>query len=457
MSCSPPTWVRENGTYPLSQFVERGIPPREIYEVSRSASAPLSFGPGQTVNVNFVGATSIAGTPIYSLPKFVPKVETTHGVEILRTTINAIAKASTHAIHRLDFDSPANDLEEQTSWLRTARDIVDDFIAHGGYVSRHAIYVFNGEGEIDWEETITRSPVVLQRGRPIHTSPISIDHRVHANTDIAQIHIAVIAELVAHLNRMDPLGAIDIARVPVHPDRELSHFGDTATLLRIIRAERQKQFEDRKLRVLDLLEAYLSFRFDSHATGYSTFVGTTHFEVVWETMCAAYFQDQFHPLQGKLAPPLWEYRHKESTVHVSAAKSLIPDTVMVEGADLYVLDAKYYVPRYSAASISAQPGATDIAKQYMYVPGVEEMWPGKTVRGNAFVFPSTDLMAAPIRLRGRVTLPFLEASRHLPITLLEVNPLELARNFLRGKTVPTGAIKRLFAPPGTDCEPFVRT
>lgn len=457
MSCSPLAWVRENGTYPLSQFVERGISPREIYEVSQTASAPLIFGPGRTVNVNFVGATSIAGTPIYSLPKFVPPVESAHGVEILRTTINAIAKASTHAIHRPDFVSPANDLVEQTSWLRAARNLVEDFIAHGHYVSRHAIYVSSGEGEIDWEETIARSPVVLQRGRPIHTSPISIDHRVHANTDIARIHIAVIAELVAHLDRIDPLGVIDIARVPVHSDRELSHFGDTATVLRIIRSEREKQFEDRKLRVLDLLEAYLSFRFDSHTTGYSTFVGTTHFEIVWETMCAAYFQDQFHSLQRRLAPPLWEYRHKESTVHVSAAKSLIPDTVMVEGADLYVLDAKYYVPRYSATSISAQPGATDIAKQYMYVPGVEEMWPGKTVRGNAFVLPSTDLMAAPIRSRGRVTLPFLEASRHLPITLLEVNPLMLARNFLRGQTVPTGAIKRFFAPPDADCGTVVRS
>lgn len=448
MSYSPPVWVRENGTYPLSQFVERGITAREISEVSQTASAPLSFGPDRTVNVNFVGATSIAGTPIYSLPKFVPAVEIAHRVEILRAMISAIAKASTHAIHRLDLDSSADELEEQTSWLRTAHNLVEDFIAHGRYVSRHAVYVSHGEGEIDWDETIMRSPVVLQRGRPIHTSPIRIDHRVHANTDIARIHIAVIAELVTHLDRMDPLGVIDIARVPVHSDRALSHFGDTATLLRIIRTERQKQFEDRKLRVLDLLEAYLSSRFDSHAPGYSTFVGTTHFEIVWETMCAAYFQDQFHPLQRRLTPPLWEYRHKESTVQVSAAKSLIPDTVMVEGTDLYVLDAKYYVPRYSAASISAQPGATDIAKQYMYVPGVEEIWPGKTVRGNAFVFPSADLMAASIRSRGRVTLPFLGASRHLPITLLEVNPMMLARNFLRGKTVPSGAIKRFFAPPG---------
>lgn len=449
MSNSHPVWVRENGTYPLSQFLERGISRREIYEISQTEFAPLSFGPDRTVNINFVGATSIAGTPIYSLPKFVPTVEFSRGVEILRETINAIAKASMHAVRRLDSDSPADSLEEQTSWLRTAHNLVEDFIAHGRYVSRHAVYVPHGEGEIDWEETVTQSPVVLQRGRPIYASPISIDHRVHANTDIARIHLAVIAELVAHLDSMDPMGVIDIARVPVHSDLELSYFGDTATLLHIIRTERQQQFEDRKLRVLDLLESYISFRFDSHSTGYSTFVGTTHFEIVWETMCAAYFQDRFHTLQRSLTPPLWEYRHNESTVHVRAAKSLIPDTVMVEGANLYILDAKYYVPRYTATSISAQPGATDIAKQYIYVPGVEEKWPGKSVRGNAFVFPSTDLMATPIRSLGRVTLPFLGASRHLPITLLEVNPLVLARNFLRDKTMPAGAIQRFFAPVGT--------
>lgn len=448
MSYSLPVWVRENSTYPLSQFVERGISPQEIYRVSQTAFSPLSFGPNRSIKVDFVGATSIAGIPIYSLPKFVPAVETAHGVEILRTTINAIAKASTHIVHSLDSDGHANDLEEQTSWLRTVRNLVEDFIAHGHYVSRYAVHVSQGEGEIDWEETIRQSPVVLQRGRPIYTSPIRIDYRVHANTDIARIHIAVIAELVDDLDRMDPLGVIDIARVSVQSDRELTDFGDRATLLRIIRTERQQQFEDRKLRVLDLLEAYISFRFDSHATNYSTFVGTTHFEIVWETMCATYFQDRFRTLQVGLRPPSWEYRHKASTVRVSAAKSLIPDTVMVEGADLYILDAKYYVPRYAATSISAQPGATDIAKQYMYVPGVEEKWPGKTVRGNAFVLPATNLIAAPIRSRGRVTLPFLGAPQHLPITLLEVNPMVLARNFLVDKTVPAGAIQRFFAPAG---------
>ncbi|MFW9167427.1 LlaJI family restriction endonuclease [Corynebacterium striatum] len=454
MSYSQPLWVRENGTYPLSQFVERGISHREIYEVSQTAVAPLSFGPDRSVNVNFVGATSVAGIPIYSLPKFVPTVDTAHGVEILRAMINAIAKASTHAVHRLDSDSPLDDVEEQTSWLRTAYNLVEDFIAHGRYVSRHAVYVPHGEGEIDWEETITRSPVVLQRGRPIYTSPVSIDKRLHVNTDIARIHIAVIAELVARLDSMDPLGVIDIVRVPVHSDRELSHFGDAATLLRIIQTERQQQFEDRKLRVLDLLESYIFARFDPHVASHSTFVGTTHFEIVWETMCAAYFQDRFRTLQKRLTPPLWEYRHKESTVRVSASKSLIPDTVMVEGDALYVLDSKYYVPRYAAASISAQPGATDIAKQYMYVPGVEEKWPGKRVRGNAFVLPAPDLTADPIRSRGRVTLPFLGSSCHLPITLLEVNPLVLARNFLSDKTVPAGAIQRFFAPAGTTKEPL---
>ncbi|WKE55769.1 LlaJI family restriction endonuclease [Corynebacterium tuberculostearicum] len=448
MSYSLPVWVRENSTYPLSQFVERGISPEEIDKVSQIPFAPLSFGPNGTVIVDFVGATSIAGVPIYSLPKFVPAIETAHGVEILRTTINAIAKASTHSVHSLDSDSHPNDLEEQTSWLRTARNLVEDFIAHGRYVSQRAVHVSHGEGEIDWEETIWQSPVVLQKGRPIYTSPIRIDYRVHADTDIARIHIAVIAELVSYLDSMDPLGVIDIARVPIHSDRDLSDFGDIADLLHIIRAERQQQFEDRKLRVLDLLESYISFRFDSHATSYSTLVGTTHFEIVWETMCAAYFQDRFRTLQGGLRPPLWEYRHKQSTVCVDAAKSLIPDIVMVEGSDLYVLDAKYYVPRYAASSISAQPGTMDIAKQYMYVPGVEEKWPGKTVRGNAFVLPSTDLIAAPIRSRGRVTLPFLEASHYLPITLLEMNPLLLARNFLGDKTLPAGAIRRFFAPAG---------
>lgn len=323
---------------------------------------------------------------------------------------------------------------------------MDDFIKHGRYFSRQEVHAEQGEGEIDWDETISNSPVMLQRGRPVYLSSIIIDQRLHSNTDIARLHVAVLSEITRRIEQLDPIGVLGIARPVVHSEVELSVLGDKDSLLRVIDAERRRQYEDRKLRLLDLLDRYINAFYDPSPVVEHTLAGTTNFDIVWERMCAWFFRDAFHTNLMVTNAPRWTYMLDGigEAVSVSGSGSLIPDTVTVDDGDLYIFDAKYYVPIFGATSIARQPGATDVAKQLMYVPAVEALWPGKKVRGNAFVFPATTADSQPLRIRGLVELPFLENKGHLPISVLEIDPLYLSENYNRGARLPAHLVRTLF-------------
>ena len=63
-------------------------------------------------------------------------------------------------------------------------------------------------------------------------------------------------------------------------------------MLAKLRSEKQVQFDDRRLRLLNLMEKHLERSISLRSFDDFGFFGTEHFEIVWETLCAHAFDNQ---------------------------------------------------------------------------------------------------------------------------------------------------------------------
>ena len=446
-------WVQENQTFTLSWFEQHGVNEDALVWLAQASSPLVTMvrtGHRLVVTINFVGATAVDGVAIYSLPKFVrdPQVfSEAEKLKVLRVVLQAISKARNGVLALSSVDVAGSEFSSETHWLQIAQLLVNDFIQHGKYFARDEFMQDDGTGEIDWNETIARPPSLILGGRPVYISVVTFEQRFHTNSDIAQLHLAVLAEIGKRVRELDPLGVLGFIAPSIQPNLSLASLGDRESLLRIINAERVRQFEDRKLRLLELLKNYIIKFYDPLSVRDDTFAGTTHFEIIWEKMCAAYFRDVFHPNVFNLSAPLWIFEPDGSSekVAIRAARSLVPDTVSLVNGDLYIFDAKYYLPAFNEASVRSQPGATDVAKQFMYVPAVEELWEGKRVKGNAFIIPSLIGASDPLHARGHVTYTFLDREIYKPIFIVEIDPLHLVDCFVSGECISEAEVVRIFA------------
>ncbi len=112
-----------------------------------------------------------------------------------------------------------------------------------------------------------------------------------------------------------------------------------------------------------------------------SFVGTSHFNIVWENVCQDIFDNQLQkklnmldlpePLHDAYAPednlmdviekPLWTMAGKR------AKYTLTPDLISISNKVFFILDAKYYVASIEKGkALKGQPGIISITKQYLY-------------------------------------------------------------------------------------------
>lgn len=453
-------WVRESECYEVDALLASDNNARDLLNSLLTSSPPLlaqqNCNGSTKLKILFVGTVLIGDRVIYSLPKHVSDLElarTSTRKTILTATMEAIRRASFVRLGLGEGSSSASEAAIfEPRWLDTARSIIWDFVKSGKYLSRYHKLRLDSVGDVSWEETLSSTLPVLQNRRPIYPLTYIDDETADANSTLAAIHSAVVDDIDRKLKLVDPVGVLGIPRVTVRPYKSLSELGTVEQLISEIHKERFVQFEDRKLRLLDLLENYISERYEQRSEKSIHAIGTTTFHVVWEVICSYYFGDRLHFENKHVASPIWSYDNDDGSSYIStsAVGTLVPDIVHIADDELYIIDAKYYLPEFGSMFIKNQPGATDIAKQYMYVPAVEDLWQGKRVRGNAFAFPSRTLRTDILRTRGNVRMPFLDATRHPPIALLELNPIELTNMFVNGVIPPKSQLRRLFTALGND-------
>lgn len=149
-------------------------------------------------------------------------------------------------------------------------------------------------------------------------------------------------------------------------------------------------YNDKNKILLRSMMAIIEYRGDKNATRDYKY-GTYRFEYVWENLI-----DRVFGIKGK------EKYYPKTTWNIDGIEfdavenidnsSLRPDSIMVYGGDIYVLDAKYY--KYGQYRNPAfLPKSTDINKQITYGEYIAEQEKFKKMHGdkykvyNAFLMP----------------------------------------------------------------------
>lgn len=164
-----------------------------------------------------------------------------------------------------------------------------------------------------------------------------------------------------------------------------------------LQSEIQTQYITRKQNLLKTIYTYIAnAKIDKNDISYSLY-GTNSFNLVWEKVCAANFENVLDKkivdlplsdstrnkseyknmtLREVIKAPRWK-NTKHPNVIEPKVKTLKPDLVCIYPVDeqkkdycFGIYDAKYYCIDYQVhegkASISGQPGVGDVTKQYLY-------------------------------------------------------------------------------------------
>lgn len=301
--------------------------------------------------------------------------------------------------------------------------LLEDYHQYGLYTNSEDMVELNGEGSILWEQTIDKGFAILKNNRPYYVD-IYTQRSVDDEQDfILRLHKAVLEECSRQLENAGLLNLFDLVPTDVAAER-LFDLGDEDYILYKIQSELNVQFNTHKQTILKTLYAFIAHqRTLSENYGISMF-GTTHFEWVWETVCAQVFGNKlgtqlrnlplpapvtapFHPtdrLSDIIGKPRWEgCREDGTTFHHSAGETLIPDLINLyqrDGAYTFVIfDAKYYcIQLEEDKALRNYPGVGDVAKQYLYQLAYKDFLASQGIENirNCFLMPTEKPEVIPL-------------------------------------------------------------
>lgn len=478
----------EGAAYSLAMLAKAALPPtgdnitgttgvvsllRDMHMGKKAVLEPIhdsssSTQPPTAYRFNYVGVLSVANHLFLVFPKYYARPDSGIAAERLiaamKGVLRAVGRYSADPRHNdsatgFEYDFGDNGVADR---LELFTFLLNDYADNGLYQSTAHIHERNGDGEINWSRTIDRyAPYPVGDGSVAYIDYDSERNVRSDETIIRRIHTAVITGISRYLsvNRLHLLLDLPLAEPCDESPRDV---GDPDMLVRLLRRELAIQFVTRKRLLLQALIRYV----EDDGSSRETMVlarGTCSFELVWEDICKRLFADEEE--LHHIAPTAWmfdalpdwfgdgrealeerlpgddtdtktrsRWEHCTASDDDEGTSDMLPDVVSrTDDGRLYVLDAKYYVPSYSArrgkATVTHAPSAKDVMKQYFYYFGLAAGHAvtggnatgdarGKAgippIQGNAFIMPGRIAFDDPetdfrklIALRGVVYMPFM--------------------------------------------------
>lgn len=408
----------------------------------RSRPSPAANRPNTFVTFSFVGIVSYKHLVLRCLPKFFERKECC-GLALDRV-IKAIFRQRSSDI------SPNSQHDESLDSIQGAMDeavfFVADYLQNGEYPANPIGRESASLGEVDWARTIAEKTPWLLGEALVYLDPVHAYIEADDSDLCQQLHLAIVSDCFRFLKSTGIAEVIGIGSWPPS-EAKLSDFGSPDYLLSRLRSERQVQFDDRRLRLLELMERHLERSMTLRSFESFGFFGTAHFEIVWETLCSHAFNNQRDlPISNCLSHavlpdrasqlstnstmkdlierPMWRIADGPVSFEQESAGKLNPDVVTIHhesGGYLAILDAKYYALKIGHNTVSNQPGVEDIVKQHAYQMAMQGFAKanGLTIQ-NALLFPTN----GETRIIGKVSYDMLLhfTDGHLsPITVVLVN------------------------------------
>ena len=168
-----------------------------------------------------------------------------------------------------------------TTRLSTFLALIVDIMEKGVYQVPKVEFVVNGQGDVDWEETLaTVVPVFLQDG-PCYMSSINREIGYDDDTYISRLHSCLATECFAYFEEIGLAGSLGLYLETPY-DGDLSDFGSESYQSFRIASELQSQFVDDKKHTLRLMQAVLENKaYGADSLSFQSF-GISGFHALWE-------------------------------------------------------------------------------------------------------------------------------------------------------------------------------
>lgn len=301
--------------------------------------------------------------------------------------------------------------------------LFDDYIQYGLYSQSENIIELNGEGEIQWEKTISDGFVFIRNNRPNYVELFTKRSKNQENDYFRELHKYVLTVCTQELIESGLLTLFDI-EPQVLSEKAMSEFGEKEYILYRLESELNVQFNSRKQILLKTLYAFFSQRkTEQDHYGFSMF-GTNSFNLVWEKVCSEVLgnklntQLQYLPLPAGvpetyspdsclidiIEKPQWEGLSPDGLAFIKeATDTLTPDLICINqhgnNTTFCIFDAKYYCIQLDRnKALRGQPGVGDITKQYLYQLAYSQFVQecGINSTRNCFLSPSEEDEVIPL-------------------------------------------------------------
>ena len=360
----------------------------------------------QYVKINFkgfiafqyVGVISFDSTIICILPKYYSDSNLTffEKQQKFRVILRVLKKAGMSNL--LPDSKYLNNSSEIVSEIALADQLLKDYVDHGFYQKSREEVLFNSNGEVNWDKTISTLAPILSRNSPIYHNQFNYYNGTEESNIIRELHKWVIKYcLFKYRDILD-------YNISLHEDSysSLSSFGVTSHILGLLERELRITYLDREIKLFKNIYRFISKQSSKTDNEFNIY-GTGYFHVVWEIICSKTFQNKKELYTHLIPKPKWH----NFTGEVVAKETIDPDIITTneDGTSFFVLDAKYYnlQIKEDPHSVKGNPGVGDVSKQILY----EKAFTSLKVpnRYNFLLFPRA--IKSLFEIKGYITFDLL--------------------------------------------------
>jgi hypothetical protein len=285
------------------------------------------------------------------------------------------------------------------NWLSTIKSIADDYTEYGIYSDRQRTRGRNN-GKANWARTVVReTPLIGDAGNIVYTNVLTSRAQDDRDNLLTQTQVVVLREIASQHGWWLPSLPQNMSQFQGFQTERISN---RLRLLKL-KALLPNLFSNRAIRLTNYLIYYFE-RISRNGKSAQLF-GLDDFHSVWEGMLRDVLEDTKDGWNTKLPKPVF-YKGVDS--ESDEGKKMMMDIVIRQGANLVIVDAKYY----AATTTKNSPSMSDISKQLMYELAVRDMESEDGVPHNlssCFVFPAsstnTDRQFTMIKMEYKTDRP----------------------------------------------------
>ena len=341
---------------------------------------------GNAFAFSFVGVISFNEKVICVVPKYYKGVSYSDDQKIFEfaTVIKVLKKLGrTNEIPDSNNFS-ATDYLNLTEFV-LADKFLKDYLDYGIYIKNSCGLLLNGDGETNWDVTISGLNPIFTRKRPIYSDAYTSYSIIEECNLITEFHRWVVKYSLQRFGRI-----LDYRFTYVEDCiNDVSELGTIEHIKDFIRKELNITYADREILLLKRLLAFLD-KIQGHDAESFNLYGTGYFHVIWEKACSSVLNNRVNDFIHLMPSPMWNDDHGNSVVKDTLRPDVI-STLEGEESKFFIFDAKYYNLQYSFQGdliVSGNPGIQDVCKQFLYAEAFKAVPYVK--KFNCFLFPNIE-------------------------------------------------------------------